>query len=591
MSQVVTYDASEHPVNSVTVYQVNRAEINRRIKVNLASGQNEVEIIHLPSVLDEDSIRVDGIGKAVIFDVIYKPPMPTKKSTDSETLKALLKKKALLDSRQHILEREDSILTSYSNNIDSQHVDSQKLAEFFTLYQERKAALDLQLLELQETLKDTEKEIEEERKLVKSDKKSQKRGVKIVVVVLAEEDGPAELSLSYVVSSAQWKPQYDLRASISNSQKSKSSISLQYRASIWQSTGEDWDNVDLHLSTASPQMGSTVPGVKIAYIREDTPVYYRTSNRKSRKVILDRSASFAMLSAPIPMSYSAPGGGSNEEAIHAEIEPPPFMTNTQAVANESAISASFNIEGLSSIPSDTDEDSQTHKVTIAVIELDDVSLEWIAVPKELPSAFLQCRVKNTSPYLLLPGPANIFMDNNFVSKSEISQVSSQESFSCSLGVDPEVRVVYHPQRKWVKTVGGLLTSKVTTTSFTQTISLKNNRRATLKKLIVKDNVPVSSDSRIKVVVSEPKGLEDAATVSKSTSVPRGAPKDITLGPNLKVRWAPTAGSDSTSPDDGSDDNVEGTIEWTCVVEPGSSQDLQLSWDVVAPAGVRWTKTG
>lgn len=142
----------------------------------------------------------------------------------------------------------------------------------------------------------------------------------------------------------------------------------------------------------------------------------------------------------------------------------------------------------------------------------------------------------------------------------------------------------------VKTVGGLLSSKTTTTSFTQTISLKNNRRAPLKKLIVKDNVPISSDSRIKVNVTEPKGLDEGALSSKSTSGPKGVnTKDISLGPNLKVRWAPTAGSDSTSGEDGSDDNVEGTVQWTCVVEPGSSQDLQLSWDVVAPAGVKWSK--
>ena len=47
------------------------SQITRHIKVDLKEGQNEVDIRNLPSVLDPDSIRVDGIGKAVIFDVIY----------------------------------------------------------------------------------------------------------------------------------------------------------------------------------------------------------------------------------------------------------------------------------------------------------------------------------------------------------------------------------------------------------------------------------------------------------------------------------------------------------------------------------------
>lgn len=144
----------------------------------------------------------------------------------------------------------------------------------------------------------------------------------------------------------------------------------------------------------------------------------------------------------------------------------------------------------------------------------------------------------------------------------------------------------------VKTVGGLLTTKTTTTSFTQNITLKNNRRAPLKKLIVKDIVPISSDSRFKINVVEPRGLEEGASVSKTTGSTKGPTQYVTLGPNVKVRWAPTAGGDDVSSEQEhrAADNVEGTVEWTCVMEPGSSQDLQLCWEIVAPTGVKWSKS-
>lgn len=90
----------------------------------------------------------------------------------------------------------------------------------------------------------------------------------------------------------------------------------------------------------------------------------------------------------------------------------------EALAVEGTMSTSFVIDGLSTIPSDTDTASQAHKVNIAVIDLT-ADLEWISVPKEAPSAFLQAKVKNNSTYLLLPGRANIFLDDNFVAKSEI----------------------------------------------------------------------------------------------------------------------------------------------------------------------------
>ncbi len=41
-----------------------------------------------------------------------------------------------------------------------------------------------------------------------------------------------------------------------------------------------------------------------------------------------------------------------------------------------------------------------------------------SVPRLSPHSFLQAKAKNTSPYTMLAGPANIFMDNNFVAKVE-----------------------------------------------------------------------------------------------------------------------------------------------------------------------------
>ena len=39
------------------------------------------------------------------------------------------------------------------------------------------------------------------------------------------------------------------------------------------------------------------------------------------------------------------------------------------------------------------------------------------------------------------------MDNNFVCKSSLPNVSPQESFSTSLGVDPSIKVTYHSLQK------------------------------------------------------------------------------------------------------------------------------------------------
>lgn len=152
----------------------------------------------------------------------------------------------------------------------------------------------------------------------------------------------------------------------------------------------------------------------------------------------------------------------------------------------------------------------------------------------------------------------------------------------------------------IKSSGGLLSSKTVTTSVSQSISIKSTRRTKLDKLIVKDVVPASSDARIKVNIIEPKGLEEppsaSNTASKSTSNSgsnSNISKAVQVGPGIKARWAPTAqngsGGDTTSAENNlTDGNVEGTVEWICQLDPGS-YDLQLAWEVVAPAGLKWTR--
>ncbi len=41
---------------------------------------------------------------------------------------------------------------------------------------------------------------------------------------------------------------------------------------------------------------------------------------------------------------------------------------------------------------------------------------YVSVPRLSPYSFLQAKTKNSSQYTMLAGPANIFLDNNFIAK-------------------------------------------------------------------------------------------------------------------------------------------------------------------------------
>ncbi|KAG8903531.1 hypothetical protein FRB99_003162 [Tulasnella sp. 403] len=562
MSNVVTINSADHPVNS--------------------EGKNEVLVENLPNSLDPDSIRLEGLGSAVILDVVHSPPPQVEDARAvflaDPKAKTIIKRNETLESDIDILEEQDKLLDTYSKSLKAGKADHKALNLFFDLYAEKKKENQKGLVELREALKISQAGWDELEKAAMADAKSQKRAAKLNIIVQADKDGKVELSLWYVVSGASWTPMYDLRAKISKDKSTPSKVTLQYRASITQSTAEDWNDVDLSLSTASPLIGGEIPKLPSFRIGHE----YR--NRRFRET--KRMSTSDIPFYAVGFKSSAP-------------EPAPVMKERSTVVKEAPTSAVFEIEGKSNIPSG--DKGETHRVSIAVIDLD-AKLEWISIPKEKASVYLRCQVKNTSQYILLDGACNVFMDNNFICKSKIPNVSPRENFSASLGVDPAVKVTYHPRQQKVKnSSGGVLASKVDVSSFTQRITIKNTRGETVSPLFVKDQVPVSTNTAFKVVMVEPHDIGLARER-----------REIVIASGVKARWSFTGTDEDegkaeissvtgtsnkrkstivTKHVGGSGVEEEGVIEWVCDMEAGKTVDLALAWDVIAPTGQTWVDLG
>ncbi|KAG8996287.1 hypothetical protein FRB90_012775 [Tulasnella sp. 427] len=573
MSNTFNVDTTQLPVTSVCVYQADRAEVHRILPVELEEGQNEIRIERLPSGVDPDSIRVEGTGNAVIFDVIHSPPPPVVLTTDktkNPALHTLNQRKADLDAEKDILSQQEEILKDYSSTLKSGVTNAAKLAEFLKLYQEKKQQIFDELQTVDAKLREVHDEQDKVKKEFWADATGQKRQTSVTVVVLAQQKAKAELSLRYMVNGASWTPMYDLRAKVSHAPGEASSISLQYKASISQNTGEDWTDVALTLSTAAPQLGATIPTLtpyKIGRPRPPPP-----PSRVTFSTAMAASCYIEQPELATEEAYDDDVGF----ALFDDAAPAPMAVAT-AAAIEGATSSTFVIAGKSTIPSHQPDDEQTHKVSVAVIDLD-AKLEWVAVPKAQTAAFLKCKVKNTSNYILLPGQSSVFMDGNFVCKSSLPSVSPNESFSTSLGVDPSIRITYHPQQKKSKNAtGGLLSSKIDVTTYTQRITIKNTRSTAAAPLFVKDQIPVSEESDFKVLLTEPR-------LSKERP-------EVPVASGVKAHWAPR---DSDREEDGNKEANAGTeddgiVEWICDIPSGKTQELSLAWEISGPTGKHWVR--
>ena len=95
-----------------------------------------------------------------------------------------------------------------------------------------------------------------------------------------------------------------------------------------------------------------------------------------------------------------------------------------------------------SIPSNNTE----HKVSLALIKVLP-EFQHISQPELNSNVYLQANVTNSSEFPLLAGYCSVFLDGNFLSKTNLPNVSPQEPFSLSLGADSQVKVSYFSGHK------------------------------------------------------------------------------------------------------------------------------------------------
>jgi uncharacterized protein (TIGR02231 family) len=142
-------------------------------------------------------------------------------------------------------------------------------------------------------------------------------------------------------------------------------------------------------------------------------------------------------------------------------------------------------------------DGEPYKTMVARFDLD-AALDHLMVPVLAPEAYTRATVTNTSPFLLLPGPARVFHGPQFVGETSLEIVAAGEEFELQLGVDDQIRVERQLRRRAASKamIGGTRTIDVA-----YEIAV-DNHRPNQARISVHDHIPVSSDAEIKVRLRE-----------------------------------------------------------------------------------------
>ena len=255
-------------ITNVTVF-FNGAQITRNADVKLTKGKHIIKINNLPREINPQSIQVERITNCKILSVKhqYGNNNENKKSTEQLEIQKKIDEQEFrikdIRNNQTVYDLEEKILLENSNfkkKDDGAALSVIKEAADF--YRTRLNEIRLNKLKLNDDLKAAKDKIQELYvKLNEITSKNQKEYSMVLIAIEAEKELTADLNLKYYIEAAGWKPLYDFRVD-----DITKPLSIVYNANVFQSTGEEWNNVNIKLSTGNPLLTGSKPELIPWYI-------------------------------------------------------------------------------------------------------------------------------------------------------------------------------------------------------------------------------------------------------------------------------------------------------------------------------------
>ena len=484
-------------VSKVTVY-TDRAMVSRSATATLSADAKSIQIVGLPMSLREDSLRIGGEGPEGMTILDFKLSDQEFKEVPEAALNTLEEERtrfqdniAALQDEIAAIEHQKSFLKQIS--VGKAEQISKDLDIQRPLLDDWKAVLDFvggEQRELDESRRNLQlkiRKIESDIRMIEAELQkyagSRSKTRKLVTIELElEQEGEYEFEISYLIQEASWQPMYDARVD----SKAKK-VGIRYYGVVQQRTGEDWDGIEILLSTARPQLGGNVPNLRPWYVSPQQPI---------------------ALSMPGAFGGSGNIGFADEEMAMPKAEmarsaaPKPKKMKKQRAKQVTAqveegqgTSVVFRTGGRGKVPGN----GGPSKLLIMDGDFGN-HFSYLTVPKLAEHVYLQAEITNTTDYPMLPGRISIFLEGNFVGHSRLKElITPAEKFELELGVDESIKVTHKLQKQKGDEKGIFSRSKVQEYSYLITLE---SQRDTEEEIVIRDQLPVSSDEKIKVELTE-----------------------------------------------------------------------------------------
>ena len=454
------------------------AQVLRTGSSTIPAGTSVIEFTGLPQGLDPMSIQINGKGGFTIMSVEHRidhlTESPKKKEIETlqDRIKALEQEIAREKALQQVWEQEEQLLLKNTSIGGQQNgVTAAQLQAVNDYVRERLKAAKAGWLQQQTKLNDLNEELNKLRQQMQVFHNEAPRPTSVVTVeVSSQAEVSASFTISYFVGNAGWQPAYDLRAT-----DTAKPIELLMKAQVTNNTGEDWNKVDLSLSSGNPTLGGSMPP-----LHPWTLYTYRLQEMSVKRPVRTQS------DYPSAVAESAKGEAAGYEDMDAQA----FVPTT---VDQRTTTFEFKITTPFSIPSD----GRPHMVGVKEHTVP-ATYQHYVTPKLDKDAFLYARTTGWEDLDLLPGTANIFFEGTYVGQTHLDLSVPRDTLEISLGRDKGV-VVERVKRKKTDEKGTLGSKRTITVGWD--ITARNTKNVPVD-LEIRDQYPLSPQSEIEVKLEE-----------------------------------------------------------------------------------------
>lgn len=455
------------------------AQVTRTGKTSIPIGESVLKFTNLSPNLDPQSVQLKANGNFTVLSVSHQINY-LREVEKSEAYQKLVAERDALQSKMdreqialQVLSEEENLILANKNVGGDTGATVEKLKAVAEYYRSRLSEIKLKQLEINASVKELQEELAKvQRQINDMSNRINQPTSEVLVKIQAKSATSGDFELGYLVRSAGWKPVYDLRV-----QDISSPVELVYKANVFQNSGEDWNKVQLSLSTGNPSRAGVKPELQPWWLRFYEPVVAYQKQQQNQSLKRE--------SAPPPPP--PPPGYADETADFAATE---YIEGTT--------SFEFRIE----LPYDIPADGKQYTVNI-----DEYSIpayyEYYAAPKLDPTAYLTAQLTNWEQYNLLNGEANLYFEGTYLGKSFLDVQSTEDTLTLSLGRDEGVVVT---RTKEAQTASNQFIGNKKTEIRGWNIELRNKKKQAIN-IVVEDQYPVATSEEMEVTLESAKGAE------------------------------------------------------------------------------------